>query len=78
MQVKAKFVVEQVTKHASGFHTVECHATNKKDGDNTDWSKWTPTGKLTMTITNEPAVDVFKAGKCVWLTIEPIDEPEGE
>lgn len=37
---------------------------------NGDWSKWTPQGDLSMTITNPDAIDQFEIGGVYKLTFE--------
>lgn len=39
------------------------------DGDNVDWSKYTPVGELTMTITNPAAFGQFVVGQDYFLEI---------
>lgn len=41
---------------------------------NESWSKWTPAGKLEMTITNPEAVAKFELGKSYFLDFTPADE----
>ena len=40
---------------------------------NGDWSKWTPSGELAMTITNPAAVERFEIGEVYALTLAKID-----
>jgi hypothetical protein len=57
MGVRAKFYVHAVTKNASGG-SVELNAV-VRGNENKTWSQATPSGKLTMSILNEPALAVF-------------------
>ena len=59
--VRAKFRVTGIELYESpeGTGQVKLAAGNDKEGDNTDWSKWTPCGQITMTITNPDAFKVF-------------------
>jgi hypothetical protein len=41
---------------------------------NKSWSKWTPSGQLTIHITNPEALGKFEPGKCYFLDIAPADE----
>lgn len=67
--LRAKFQVFSVRKLV-GAEELELHAVYGKDGsDNASWSKFTPAGKLTMTITNEDAWGVFMAGAEVFIDI---------
>lgn len=42
------------------------------DEANKDWSKYTPTGEIRMTITNPGAIDQFELGGVYKLTFEPM------
>lgn len=67
--VRAKFHVTSIELFSSpaGSGTVKLTAGNDKEGDNVDWSKWTPSGSIQMMITNPEAfkafMDAFNAGK---------------
>jgi hypothetical protein len=39
---------------------------------NADWSKWTPTGELAMTVTNPEAVEQFEIGGVYSLTFDKV------
>lgn len=44
------------------------------EGDpNREWSKWTPTGQLEMSITNPDAFMQFEIGKSYYLDITPAE-----
>jgi len=62
MTVRAKFMVSSVEMYStpSDSGSVKLSATNTKEGDNVDWSKWTPSGSITMMITNPVAFQFFK------------------
>jgi len=40
--------------------SVKLVANNSKEGDNKDWSLYTPSGSIQMMITNPPAFEFFK------------------
>ncbi len=40
------------------------------DNGNKDWSKYTPSGSIEMTVTNQSAIDQFTPGECYLLTFE--------
>lgn len=46
--------------------------------DNASWSKWTPSGELTMVITNPGAAHYFKAGREYYLKFEEVPLPEAK
>lgn len=69
-KVRAKFQV-QSTKQVSwdpNVRIIELTAVTAGSGkDNESWSKWTPSGRLEMHITNPAASDFFTLGKAVYL-----------
>lgn len=44
------------------------------DGANGQWSKYTPSGELRLTITNPAAYEQFKLGKTYFVDFSPADE----
>ena len=44
------------------------------DDDNASWSKYTPSGQLTLNITNPLAFGQLEQGKTYWIDISPADE----
>lgn len=82
MTVRAKFMVTSVEMFSqpSDSGSVKLGATNTKEGDNTDWSKWTPSGSIQMHITNPPAFQFFKdamhANKAIYVDFNLVDEPK--
>jgi hypothetical protein len=74
MTVVAKFYCEGVKKHDTGGSQILMRPDFPKD-DNPDhpnktfWDA-TPSGSLSMFITNQAAVDVFEAGAVYTLTFE--------
>ena len=83
MQVRAKCRVTKkiesssINPHASETPQVEVtlqpvFAT--EDGDaNANWSKYTPSGELRLTITNPTASDAFVVGKAYFVDFTPVD-----
>lgn len=70
-KVNARFIVDHVTKTRQGMETVSLVPVTRHDTkDNIDWSKYTPSGNLTMAITAEGAQGVFKPGKVYAVTLE--------
>jgi hypothetical protein len=41
--------------------------------ENEAWSKFTPSGQLTMLITNPDLLDAFEVGKDYYLTVSPVE-----
>lgn len=72
--LRCKFKFQQVTK-LDNARVVQLSASNEKDGDNEDWSKYTPCGDLTITVTNESAfeqIDQMNPGDHYYLDIKQV------
>lgn len=52
------------------IRVVHFEAVKDKDGDNAEWSKWTPSGDIQMYVTNPAAFSQFEAGRDYLLTFE--------
>lgn len=81
MNVRAKFKVESILHGESQSdavnQTVKLRAVTGGDGrGNESWSKWTPSGELTMRITNPAAAEQFKVGAFVYLDFTPAPAAE--
>lgn len=75
MDIRAKFRVSHVIQYADGSEAVELTAANgRADTANAQWSKWTPSGKLTMTINNPGAQGQLKPGNYYMLTLSEAAE----
>lgn len=79
--VRAKFFVTEI-KHTCSNSPGETFATitmapvyQGKDGKpaNAEWSKYTPSGKLEMCVTNPAAVEKFEVGKSYFIDFSPAD-----
>lgn len=75
-QVRAKF--QCLTKNH--MHTgstdavqieVRLNAVYANGEANKEWSKWTPNGQITMTITNPAAAELFELGKEYFVDFTP-------
>lgn len=74
--IKARFWVREVTKFGNTDNVqVKLAATIKGSDDNKDWSKYTPSGEIIMSITNPTASQWFedRLGKDVSLTFEDVE-----
>lgn len=70
MGIKAKFAVSTVARDASGNETLSAIAVYGSDGsENATWSKYTPAGSLSMTISNPAAQGAFQPGEEIYLDI---------
>ncbi len=72
MSVQAKFLCSAVEdKPDYQAKEIKMHAVSAGDGKgNESWSKYTPSGSLTMWITNPLAYDQFEEGKQYYLSFE--------
>ena len=82
MSVRAKFYVQKI-EHVHQTTPGEAVANltlapvfgSFGNGEvNKDWSKYTPNGKLEMTVTNPAAIEQFEIGKAYFLTFDPADD----
>lgn len=48
----------------------------KDDEANREWSKWTPSGEIRLSITNPAAYEMFKLGKAYFVDFTPADLTE--
>lgn len=80
MTVRAMFYVKEINHRATGDASsvnveVKMGAAfgtylNGLPEGNGDWSKWTPSGDLSITITNPDAVEQFEVGEVYSLTFQ--------
>lgn len=81
--VKARFWVQSFQKQASSAGSMVMHVAlapvvrstgQSGDGQNIDWSKYTPSGGIQLTVSQEGAQDWFESrlGKDVAITFEDV------
>lgn len=84
MAVRAKM---RVVRTETGLHAPEAEGDKmqqvtvtmqpvfggKEDEANREWSKWTPSGELRLTITNPAAYEQLKLGKAYYVDLSPAD-----
>lgn len=71
MKIRAKFTCSSVAKDSSGNETSVFHAAHGEE--NKQWSKWTPSGNLSIGISVEGAQGQFTPGKSYILELTPAD-----
>ena len=71
MNIRAKFVCNSVTKTVDAEQIAFSAAQGES---NKQWSKWTPSGQLSMSITNPAVLGKFEPGKFYFLDFAPADE----
>lgn len=73
--IRAKFQVESVLQQ-KGTQVVTARPVMGGSDENKSFSKWTPSGKLEMQITDEtPAFDMLKPGQEFYMDLTPIPMP---
>lgn len=78
MTVQAKFWVSEIKHHGAYRGQGDEAATIEMkpvfgEGDNADWSKYTPSGKIEMTVTNPAAIEQFELGEEYLLTFDKVE-----
>lgn len=78
--VRAKFFVTEIkhvgTPSSEPYATVTMAPVFGGYGDgkvNDSWSKYTPSGKIEMNITNPSAIDAFDIGKAYYIDFTPVE-----
>ena len=72
-RMRAKFQVTGVTKSGDTMVELKMMAVTDKDfnpdgeSDDNDFARWTPSGEVTMVITNPNLLNTFKAGQKFYL-----------
>lgn len=72
--LRCKFCVAQITREGQG-RTLVMSASNQKEGDNLDWSKWTPNGQFSIHVTNKaafPTLDALNPGDHLFIDLTPV------
>lgn len=73
-RLMAKMVCESITKHRGGMEEVKLVAVDGAKKENSNWSKWTPSGALSLSISNPDAHGVIKVGSEYMIDITPVAE----
>ena len=74
-KTRCKFRCDSVLA-TEGAKTVVLTAATEADDDNKEWSKWTPSGRLELAITNLPASEMFTPGEFYFLDLTPCEPKE--
>jgi hypothetical protein len=77
MSVVAKFFVQSITEHAhqKGCKTLTLNAVSRGE-ENKEWSKYTPSGSIQMSVLNEAASAEFLLGEEYLVTFAHSPKPE--
>lgn len=77
--IRARFTLQSIEQHATSGED-ECHcnvkftAVTASNDDCKSWAKWTPSGELTMTITNPSAMKKLEVGTDYFLDLTPVTD----
>lgn len=74
MKVRAKFRCESVITYANGQATISLDAVTDGSEENKSFWKYTPNGRLEMTIDNKEAARQFVAGQDYYLDFTVAEE----
>lgn len=79
--VRAKFWVSSVQHHHQQGQAADAVCATVAmapvyDEANKDWSKWTPQGQISMTITNPAAIEALELGKQYFVDFTPAPTPD--
>lgn len=77
MAVQCVMFVQSVKQNSHDKESREIELTVISRGDHArEWSKYTPSARMTMYVTNPAAIEQFEVGKEYLLTFEPYEKPE--
>lgn len=68
-KVTLRFYVQSVTETASGNSAVRLQP-DYKDGANSDWSRYTPSGSIELNLSQDAAIDFYRDALHAHSTIE--------
>jgi hypothetical protein len=78
--LRLKMSVSSVKRHADGEGNITLEEISfgavygKEDSANAQWSKWTPSAQLTMTVSNPKAFGKVLPGQFVFVDLIPTDK----
>lgn len=74
MSIRAKFHCHMIRKSEDGSAClVRLSAVTTGSAENEQWSKYTPSGDLSLDISNPAAFDQFEHGKEYFIDIKPVE-----
>lgn len=72
--LRAKMKCDSVTRTTYG-ETIKLHPVHSGSPENEQWSKYTPSGSLDLTITNPDAFGKMQPGDEFFLDLTPVPRP---
>ena len=77
MAVQCVMFVQSVKQNSHDKESREIEFTVISRGDHAkEWSKYTPSGRTTLYVTNPAAIAQFEVGREYLITFEPYEKPE--
>jgi hypothetical protein len=77
MKMTLRFHVQSVTENSGGTHAVTL-VPSYKDGANKQWSKFTPSGRIDLNLSQEAAVEFYteamRGSKTIGITMEVVED----
>lgn len=73
-KVRAKFVVEKISKTRHGGHEIQLVPVTGDTEENKTFWKWTPAGKIEFYCINDEAVKQFEVGKEYYIDFTPAEK----
>jgi hypothetical protein len=73
MSVRAKFVCDEVTKTRYGSARVSLYPVSNGSEENEQFWKYTPSGKIELSIENPSAAERFEPGKEYYVDFTPAE-----
>ena len=75
MGVRAKMKCTEKTGTAEAGGSIKLEAVYDGGDENSSWSKYTPSGSVTMWVTNPAAYDGFEVGQKYYIDFTPVPVP---
>lgn len=71
--VRAKFVVNRISKTLQGGHEIQMSPVGANSEENKEFWKWTPSGQISFNCVNDKAVEQFELGKEYYVDFTPAE-----
>jgi hypothetical protein len=73
MSVRAKFVVDSISKTRYGHHSIKLSPVSGGSEENKTFWKYTPSGNIEFQCVNDDAVNQFEVGKEYYVDFTPAE-----
>jgi len=79
LTVRGKFKCTSIEEFENGWKTAKLNAVYSNTGENADFSKFTPNGNISITVTPETkAIDFYKPGKSYYIDFTEVPAEESK